>query len=386
MADRITRRALGIAAVGATAMAQTKNEDTSYHGALDGLESKVSLPEFNSLDYTLKLYEKAPLKLTFRATSQKEAEAWQKRLRAKTLELLGGFPERGKAPVAEVLEKKEFPGYTREKFVFESRPGLAVLGYALLPKTPGPHAAMVCVPGHGRGVDDIVGIDEKGRDRTDKEGYQHDYAVQAVEHGMAAVAIEPLGFGCRRDPAARKRGLSQSSCQPAAGAALLLGQTMIAWRVFDIMRTIDWIETRPDFDAKRVGCMGISGGGTCTLFSAAMDPRIQMAFVSGYLNTFRDSIFSLSHCIDNYVPGILNWAEQYDVAGLIAPRALFAESGEKDPIFPIGAARESFARVKRVYEVLGAGDRIGHEVHPEAHVFWGKQGLPFAAQRLGVKS
>ena len=160
----------------------------------------------------------------------------------------------------------------------------------------GPHPAMICVPGHGRGVDDIVGIDENGRDRTERVTYQFDFAVQA-ELGMAAVAIEPLGFGCRRDPAARKTCPDRSSCQPAAGAALLLGQTMIAWRVFDVMRTIDWIETRSDLDAKRIGCMGISGGGTCTMFSAALEPRIGVAFVSGYLNTFRDSIFSLSHCM-----------------------------------------------------------------------------------------
>ena len=64
---------------------------------------------------------------------------------------------------------------------------------------------MVCVPGHGRGVDDIVGIDDKGQDRTDKSGYQHDFAIQVVEHGMAAVAIEPMAFGCRRDPVTKKR-------------------------------------------------------------------------------------------------------------------------------------------------------------------------------------
>ena len=77
--------------------------------------------------------------------------------------------------------------------------------------------------------------------------------------------------------------------------------------------------------------------------------------ISGYLNTFRDCIMSVSHCIDNYVPGILNWAEMYDVAGLIAPRPLFAESGQRDDIFPIAASRASFARVKKVYEVFGAG-------------------------------
>jgi dienelactone hydrolase len=285
----------------------------------------------------------------------------------------------------ETLEVREFPRYRREKFVFESRPGMIVLGYLLTP-TAGkpPYPAMVCVPGHGRGVDDIVGVDDKGRDRTDKGGYQHDFAIQAVEHGLAAVAIEPIGFGCRRDPIAKKAGLGRSSCQPAAGAALLFGETMIAWRVWDVMKTIDWIESRPELDARRVGCMGISGGGTCTVFASALETRIRVAMVSGYLNTFLDSILSLSHCIDNYVPGILNWAEMYDVAGLIAPRPLFIESGDKDNIFPIAASKSSFDRVRKVYEVFGAADAAEQEVFAGEHSFHGVRGLPFAAKHLGV--
>jgi dienelactone hydrolase len=333
--------------------------------------------------YTRKLYESAPLRLTFRAENRKQAEAWQKRLRPKIAELLGGFPVKGGALRAQTLEVRDFPAYRREKFVFESRPGLFVLGYLLTPRgSAAPHATMICVPGHGRGVDDIVGIDAQGHDRTDKAGYQHDFAIQVVEHGMAAVAIEPLAFGCRRDPITVKKGEGESACQPAAGAALLLGQTMIGWRVYDVMRTIDWIETRQELDAKRVGCMGISGGGTCTTFATAMEPRIRVAMVSGYLNTFRDSIMSLSHCIDNYVPGILEWAEAYDVASLIAPRPLFIESGIKDPIFPIEASKASFARVKKVYEVLDAAPVLQQELFNDIHTFYGVQGLPFLAKHL----
>ena len=110
-------------------------------------------------------------------------------------------------------------------------------------------------------MDDIVGIDENGKDRLKKPFYQYDFALQVVEHGMAAVANEPNAFWCRRDERNKEKGLTQSACQPSAGAALLLGQTMIAWRVWDVMRTIDWIETRPELDAKRIGCLGISGGG-----------------------------------------------------------------------------------------------------------------------------
>ena len=130
--------------------------------------------------------------------------------------------------------------------------------------------------------------------------------------------------------------------------------------------------------------MGISGGGTCTLFTAALDTRIRAAFVSGYLNIFRDCILSISHCMDNYVPGILNWAEMYDVAGLIAPRVLFAESGDRDRIFPATSAVESFAKVKRVYEALDSAANADHEVFSGEHSFHGGRGLDFVAKKLGV--
>src|SRR5436305_14885406 len=101
-------------------------------------------------------HEKAPLQMTFRAENRKQAEAWQKRLRPKLTELLGGFPE-SKTPLnARVVATKEFPKYRRERFVFTSRPGVMVAGYVLTPKTAGPHATMICVPGHGCRVDGIV--------------------------------------------------------------------------------------------------------------------------------------------------------------------------------------------------------------------------------------
>ena len=391
----MTRRELGkLAAAGSAALlpamspaaraASGDNAQNKYAGPLEGFADKVDAAAFDPVLYTRILYESAPLRLTFRAQNRKQAEAWQKRLRTKIAVLLGGFPAQRAALRPQTFETRDFPANRREKFVFESRPGLFVLGYLLTPRNSAPPCpVMICLPGHGRGVDDIVGIDAEGRDRADKPGYQHDFAIQVVEHGMAAVAIEPLGFGCRRDPITRKKGAEATACQPSAGAALLLGQTMLGWRVYDVMRTIDWIETRKELDARRVGCMGISGGGTVTTFSAALEPRIRAAMISGYLNTFRDSVMSLSHCIDNYVPGILDWAEMYDVAGLIAPRPLFVKSGIQDDIFPIEASKQSFARVRKVYEAFGAAPLAQQEVFNDIHSFYGVQGLPFLAKHLG---
>jgi hypothetical protein len=384
---KVTRRELGkiaggLAAARTVPLAAQTPSSTPYIGPLTGVTS-VGDRAFDPVAYSIGLFDEAPRRLRFQAGTRAEGEAWQSALRAKLTELLGGFTSQ-RAPLdPTILETREFPRYRREKLVFNSRPGVSVLAYVLAPHDAKPPVrTMICLPGHGRGVDDLVGIDDKGRDRTDKSGYQHDFAIQVVEAGMASVAIEPMAFGCRRDPINARRGLTANACQPSAGGALLVGQTMIGWRVWDVMRTLDYIATRQELDSGRIGCMGISGGGTVTLFSAALDQRIRVAMVSGYLNTFRDSIGSLSHCIDNYVPGILQWAEMHDVAGLIAPRPLFVESGEKDNIFPIKASLASFARVREIYRVFGAEDRVEQEVFPDEHLFWGKRGIPFITRVL----
>jgi dienelactone hydrolase len=358
---------------------------SGYVGPLTGITNGLDDRRFDPVAYTLDRYSAAPRRLRFQARTGAQAAEWQKALRAKLVELIGGLASERQPLRPVTLETRTFRGYRREKIVFDSRPGVSMLAYLLLPttvQTPAP--TVICIPGHGRGVDDIVGIDEQGRERTDKAGYQHDFAIQVAEAGMAAVAIEPMGFGCRRDPINARQGLSRKACEPTAGGALLLGETMIAWRVADVMRTLDYIATRPELDASRVGCMGISGGGTATLFAAALEPRIRAAMVSGYLNTFRDSVGSLAHCIDNYVPGILNWAEMHDIAGLIAPRPLFVESGEKDAIFPIAASIESFKQVREIYGIFQAADRIEQEVFPGEHSFWGKRGIPFMAHHLSA--
>jgi len=379
----LARLAAGAAAARSAPLAAQAQAQTSYIGPLTGVTSGIEGRGFDPVVFGRELIAAAPRRLRFQARTRGDAEAWQQTLRAKVTELVGGFPSERTPLRPAVLETRSFPGYRREKIVFDSRPGVSVLAYVLLPSAARtPAATMICVPGHGRGVDDIVGIDDQGRDRTNKDGYQHDFALQIVEAGLAAVAIEPMAFGCRRDPLNARRGLAQKGCEPIAGAALMLGQTLIGWRVWDIMRTIDYVATRPELDAARVGCMGISGGGTATTFASALEPRIRVAMVSGYLNTFRDSIGSLAHCVDNYVPGILNWAEMPDVAGLIAPRPLFIESGDRDNIFPVDASVECFNRVREIYQVFGAADRVEQEVFPGEHSFWGKRGVPFVARQL----
>src|SRR5579863_5617091 len=116
----MTRRQLARLAAGAAMAPQTRlPAAVAYGGALDGYESKLDPKNFDPVEFSHRLYEQAPLRLTFRAQTRKQAEAWQKKLRAKLVELLGPFPPSSPSLNAQTLEVREFPGYRREKFVFE---------------------------------------------------------------------------------------------------------------------------------------------------------------------------------------------------------------------------------------------------------------------------
>jgi hypothetical protein len=384
----MNRRQFVTGVVGTAAAASLTRSAMAASSLQSAGGSQMSQRQLDTLVFSQDWSHHAKQELAFNARSVNDARAWQRKLRRKLTELIGGFPE--PCPLqTEVSETKEFEHYTRETVLFQSRPNLTVYAYFLLPTRNTQYAirtlpCIICLPGHGRGVDSICGVDEKGNLREwGKWGeYQNDFALQCVANGYAVLAIEQLGFGYRRDPDAKKRGAGASSCQPAAGAAFLFGQTMVGWRVYDVMRAIDYLQTRKEVDPKRIATMGISGGGTISFFSAALDTRIKVAVISGYFNTFKDSIMSISHCIDNYVPNILNVAEMSDIAGLIAPRAMFVESGTRDNIFPIEATKASFARAQKIYGVFGASDKIGLEVFEGEHQFWGKGAFEFLKQQL----
>lgn len=337
---------------------------------------------FRPLQPFLNLYEQ-PRVYEFRAETIEEWKEWRISLKDKLIELLGGFPER--IPLEpEVLERKEFDTYFRERIVFNSAPSVSVVGYLLIPKgVKFPVPGVVALHGHGYGKDDIVGIWEDGTERTTPDGYQKDFAISLVKNGFVTFAIEQACFGERREPEDINKDKYQSSCRKASFWAMLLGKTVLGMRVWDVMRAIDYLETREEVDSSSIGVMGISGGGMTSLFSAALDERIKAAVVSGYLNTFKDSILSIYHCECNYVPGILKYAEMYDIASLIAPRALLVESGTKDNIFPIKATEFAISKVRKVYELLGVPEKLDVDIFEGRHQISGRKAYDFLKRELG---
>ena len=133
--------------------------------------------------------------------------------------------------------------------------------------------------------------------------------------------------------------------------ALLSGRTLLGGRVWDIMKLIDVLGEHfsDKVDVNRVYCMGNSGGGTATFYSAALDKRIKAAIPSCAFATFSGSIGAMYHCACNYVPGISKYFDMAEIAGLIAPRPLVIVSGKEDKIFPLSTAEHEFTRLKEIY-------------------------------------
>lgn len=327
-------------------------------------------------EYLEYLYEKTSPQFEFKAGNKKEWELWRRQLKKKVYEDLGGFPQE-KAPLnTRLLETEEFSNYTRQRIVYTTDYKLDVVAYLLLPKSrSGKLPAVIACHGHGYGARDILGLNPDNTRKSDDDdpGYQRDFAIELVERGFIVIAPELFGFGDRRLKEDEGKSLSESSCYHISTYLLMLGKTIAGVRVYDIIRTIDYLLTRSDVDSGRLACMGISGGGLVTAFASALDERIKASVISGYTNRFKDSIMSIHHCVDNFIPGIVTHAELPDIIGLIAPRPLLIESGTKDPIFPIDISLKAYKKIQDIYKLLDVEDRVDQDVFEGEHRISGEK-------------
>jgi dienelactone hydrolase len=211
-----------------------------------------------------------------RIKTPEQVAAWQRSRREAFLAALGGLPER--TPLnARVTGRMDFADYRVEKILFESQPGFYVTGNLYLPLTPGPHPVVVHPTGHSPTA--------KARDL-----YQRASIVMA-KNGVACLCYDPVGQGERRhffdaDGKISFSGTTQEHNLMGVGSTLL-GTSVARYMIWDGMRAIDYLQGRPDLDPKRIGAMGISGGGTMSAYLAALDERIGVAAPGCYLTGFR---------------------------------------------------------------------------------------------------
>jgi dienelactone hydrolase len=339
---------------------------------------------------------------SFRAKSPAAARAWQREMRAKLADCLGFVDAPRVDPKPRVIESVDRGSYVREKIVLRTMPGAELPLYLLVPKKPkrglqarvtnkdhGRDAhdtgtpAVLALHGHGYGAKDIVGLWEDGRERRKPHGYHKDFACALAEAGFVVAAPEISGFGERRHayPNAHQWRLN-ATCHGASTYAIMLGKSIAGLRALDNMRVLDYLATRPEVDPDRIGAMGLSGGGTNTFFTTALDLRIKACVISGYFCDWRHSILDIFHCTCNFVPGVLNLGELSDLAALIAPRPCLIEHGTRDPIFPIEHVKKTVAKAKRAWKIFGMPENLQTDYFPGDHQIHGKEAYRFLRKHL----
>ncbi|NQT93084.1 MAG: prolyl oligopeptidase family serine peptidase, partial [Lentisphaerae bacterium] len=275
----------------------------------------------------------------------------------------------------------QHPLGTIEKLVFTSEPYADVPAYVCLPENAAPpYTFIICLQGHSTGMHNSIAVQRDDNTKPHNVEGDRDFGLSCMRRGIAALCIEQRSFGERREQ--KQQHVSIHGCHDATMHALMLGRTLIGERVYDVDRGIDYLASRGDADMQSIGVMGNSGGGTISLFSAALLPRVAFAMPSCYFCTFQDSIMSIYHCMDNYIPGLLRYADMADVMGLFAPKPVVLVAGKKDDIFPILATRRAFRDLRRIYNACGAGSRCHLVVGAEGHRFYADDAWPVMLKEI----
>lgn len=254
------------------------------------------------------------------------------------------------------------------RFTFESEEGWTVPCYILTPNGA-PKGVMICLQGHSTGMHNSLGIALHPGDVENVESGDRDFAVQAADRGYVAVAVEQRAFG-------ECGGTPKPDCYHAAMVSLLAGRTLLGQRVWDIKRAIEVIKTHFGYAELPVYCMGNSGGGTATVYAAALLTEIDGAMPSCSVCTWEKSIGFTYHCPCNYVPGMAACFDMGDIAALIAPRAYVQVNGKEDGIFLWEGAEEAFNGAKKVYDALGAEQNCALVQGAAGHRFYAADAWP----------
>ena len=272
-------------------------------------------------------------------------------LRERMLNDLGGFPERTplNARVVGVLQR---PGYRIEKVIFESQPHFYVTANLYLPTTGHPPYPAILFP---------LGHEPGGKTNPTWQQMLGSLATK----GFVALTWDPIGQGERlqiydEDLRESKVGDSTTEHTVVGAQCLLIGDHLARYTIWDGMRALDYLLSRPEVDPTRVGLTGNSGGGTHTAYIAALDDRIQVAAPSCYITSWRLMLQTIGpQDAEQTFPFWLQDGLDYpDYLYAFAPKPYLLLSAIRD-FFPIAGARETFAEAAKVYSAIGAKEKLG---------------------------
>jgi hypothetical protein len=260
--------------------------------------------------------------------------------------LLGDLPSRSQPIDVQRIGEDERDGYVLERLVLNLNGIEGVPAYFVRPKD-GQEPLPVILYNHAHGGDYILGKDEllDGRNVLQRPPY----ADALTKLGYAALCIDTWAFG-------ERRGRSEGEI---FREMLWSGQVMWGMMVFDSLRALDYLESRPDVDSARIGTLGLSMGSTMAWWLAALDTRVKVCIDICCLTDFEALIAHRSlegHSVYYFVPRLLKHFTTAQINALIAPRPHLSLAGIFDPLTPPDGLDRIDAALRKVYTAAGATD------------------------------
>ena len=272
--------------------------------------------------------------------------------------MLGLSPDRPRADLkATVTGKLEGDGFIVEKLHYQSSPGLYVTGNLYLPasrKKDEKFPAILYLCGHGRVKKDGVSFGNKV--------HYHHHGAWFARNGYVCLTIDTIQLG-------EIEGIHHGTYSKNMWWWVSRGYTPAGVEAWNGMRGIDYLQSRPEVDAARIGVTGRSGGGAYSWWVAALDERVKAAVPVAGITSMRN------HVVDGCVEGHCDCMYQVNsdrwdfamISSLVAPRALLISNTDKDRIFPLDGVLEVHSKTRKLYRLLGAESNLGLQITEGPH-------------------
>lgn len=278
-----------------------------------------------------------------------EWETLRAKVRRRLQSAWGEFP-RDPCPLEpKVLGKLERRGYRVEKVVFQTRPDIWMTANAYVPNVRGKVPAVLGVHGHWKGAKQDPVVQSR--------------CIGLAKLGFFVLAVDAFGAGERGlEPA-----LGEYHGEMVGSTLWPTGLALSGLQVYENMRAVDYLQSRPEVAGDRIGITGASGGGNQTMYAGAWDKRFGCVVPVCSVGTYQ-AYLGAACCMCEMVPGALVDCEEWALLASVAPRALMVISATQDAFqFSVGEAKKSIAAADHVFKLHNAADKLRHTVFDWKH-------------------
>ncbi len=313
--------------------------------------------------------------------------AWKKKTFPEVMKTLGDSP--GKVDLnPQLLAEWEHDGLLKQKWLIDVQKHISATFIINRPKNAAKGKklpAILCCHGHGAyGKEPVMGNDSSPELRSAIAQHNYNYGHQMAKKGFITFAIDWIGFGERNDgtkPNHLNTNGGRDWCNLYYLHATMLGMTSLSINVSHGKAAIDFACALPGVDPKRLGVMGLSGGGTMTLWMALCDDRLKAAEIICYSDLWAHfGIRDINYCGMQDAPGLFKLVDLPDLQGLLAPKPLLIDIGANDSCFKVDTAMACYQRLEKIYKAAGAS--LDLDLHPGEHGWGGNKSEKFFKQHL----